>query len=165
MPVLGIKTYLRLGMALAFAIVLAWGIRVNTIRGDLRDDIEAIRQTTVHAYCPKDEASCDGKIKAKDISNYIRDIAADRDLYQDNVTQLNKALTNSTQTITDLGKQSADQMTFSRQAVDSVLLSTQGRGSWITSSEQSARRTGSLSDAEELSQCKEALDELYQNNF
>jgi hypothetical protein len=155
---LSLKQVLRIVGGLALLVLIGWAALLNSRLHERDAQIAAAENALQVSGIQKPKSP-------KDLAGAIFVLAADRDRYKTQDALKKVALDSQSNSIKLLGQQSEANAELSRQALDLASKSAANRSSWINDAEISAHRTTLLPDAQELTQCKEAMDALYQNNF
>jgi hypothetical protein len=95
----------------------------------------------------------------------VRRLGEQRDDYLRQLIDNKAALLRQTQLVLDLGSETQRLRAISAQQAEMVRKLKAERDGWIRKAERAATRTERLSAEQELRQCEEAMDALYQAGF
>jgi hypothetical protein len=154
---ISLKQVLGIVAGLALLVLIGWAALLNSRLKERDAQIEAAANAVFNV---------DGKKpSAKDLASYVFKIAAERDEAKAADALKKAALDSQSQTINNLGQISAQQASVSKQNSDLARSLSASRDQWIAQAQANAQRTVPLSDSQELAQCKEAMDALFNNDF
>lgn len=153
----GIGKYLGLGVAIVIAALLAWGLRVDHLRGGYKAQLEQVVIAFVDIGEPKPSfKELPAAVKKLDLDRAIfkreRDAAlAVVDLQSTSITQLEQE-----------GIAAARRAESNRKLFEET---RRQRDAWIQRARAAETRTERLSAEEELRECEAVLDSLRQQGF
>lgn len=156
-PLGPIRRAIGLGLVVALAIALAWGFRVDALRGRYRAQLDrisiAIDQVTGRKVSP---AAAPIAIEAVGIV---------RDRYRQQRDEARGVVERQSASITALAAESARQAAIgarNRQLAEAAIAE---RGRWIARAAAAETRTERLSAEAEAAECERVADALYQDGF
>lgn len=153
----GIGTYIRAAVGISFLILLAWGLRVDHLRGGYKAKLEAVVLAVVDIGEPKPSfdklpdtvRKIDGDRKA--LRKERDDALAVVDLQSSSITKLEQE-----------GIEAAERAAANRKLFEET---KRQRDAWIQRARAAETRTERLSAEEELRECEAVLDSLRQQGF
>lgn len=156
-PISAAQRYVIGGLGLVLILALAWGFRVDHLRGRYKSYLSSITTAIVDAGYDKPKMS--------ELAVSVRDLDLKR---KSALTERDHALMvvdNQSRSITKLEQETAE--AAQRSAADRKLIAAtiQQRDAWIKRAKAAETRTERLSAEEEVKECERILDELYQSGF
>ncbi len=153
----GLGKYIGIASAVVIALLLAWGLRVDTLRGRYKSQLEAVVLAVVDIGEPKPSfdklpetvRKIDGDRKA--LRKERDDALAVVDLQSSSITKLEQE-----------GIEAAERAAANRKLFEET---KRQRDAWIQRARAAETRTERLSAEEELRECEAVLDSLRQQGF
>lgn len=151
------RGYIRLGLGIAFALLVAWGLRVDHLRAGYKQQLATIK------IAFEDIGEKVGGYDKLPVAVYAVDIdrknlRAERDDARGRVA----TQTNSIRALEAESKQAIRLAETQRMQIEEL---TRQRDTWIRVARNASTRTERLSAEEEAKQCEDAMDRLYQQGF
>jgi hypothetical protein len=153
---LGLKA-LGIG-GLALALSLGWGFRVDHLRGGYKSQLDVIRIAFVDmGEKPKKDGS--------DLPAIVNKVGAERARYRQERDAARGLVTTQSNSIRTLEKETAEAARESEANLRMIAEATRQRDFWIKRARAAETRTERRTAQEELNECEQVLDALYQAGF
>lgn len=143
---------------LALVGSILWGMRVDHLRGEYRDQLVSIGQTLEDATVHED-------IDLDQIGQALNQVIADRDHFKRERDNARAVLATQSETIRAYEAETNRLRAISERNAELAAAAIRDRDMWIARAEQASTRTERLSAEEELRQCEEVLNALYEADF
>jgi hypothetical protein len=153
----GIRLYAALGVGIAFALLLAWGVRVDHLRGVYHGRLDAVSLALKNAGLGKPKAGEEAN-GVKLLASYFARATAERD---------------TARALVDVQSQSIDTLhaeteRYAREAEANrkmIAAAVKERNAWISRAKAAETRTERLSAEQEVAECESVLNDLYASGF
>ncbi len=153
----GIGTYIRAAVGISFLILLAWGLRVDALRGGYKAKLEAVVLAVVDIGEPKPSFD--------KLPDAVRKIDKDRQGFRKERDDALAVVDLQSNSITQLEQEGSEARAKAEENRKLVAETMRQRDAWIQRARAAETRTERLSAEEELRECEAVLDSLRQQGF
>ena len=153
----GLGKYIGIASAVVIALLLAWGLRVDTLRGRYKSQLEAVVLAVVDIGEPKPSFD--------KLPDTVRKLDSDRQGFKKERDDARAVVDLQSSSITKLeqeGIEAAERAAANRKLFEET---KRQRDAWIQRARAAETRTERLSAEEELRECEAVLDSLRQQGF
>lgn len=159
MPVwaLNPRLWVKAGVGLIIALLLAWGLRVDHLRAGYKQQLDTIRI----AFSDIGE-----KVSGYDkLAVAVHKVDIDRQRYKRERDAAQGVVEVQSSSIRALEAETAEAVRQAEQKRKQIAEVTRQRDAWIARARQAETRTERMSAEKELEQCEQVLDRLYASGF
>lgn len=170
-PFLGVVTRLQqvafISLALALVVALAWGFRVDSLRSTHKERIDAVVVQLKSAFEGDENLREDRgfKVAPKNAASLVKRLADDRMTYRAERDSARSVLRLQSGKIIALEEETQRLKRLSEDNAKMARKVIEERNVWIARARAAATRTERLAAEQELVQCQEVLDALFQAGF
>ncbi|MGN6290378.1 MAG: hypothetical protein ACTHNA_14080 [Sphingopyxis terrae] len=153
----GLGKYIGIASAVVIALLLAWGLRVDTLRGRYKSQLEAVVLAVVDIGEPKPSFD--------KLPDTVRKIDGDRQGFKKERDDARAVVDLQSNSITQLEQEGSEARAKAEANRKLVAETMRQRDAWIQRARAAETRTERLSAEEELRECEAVLDSLRQQGF
>lgn len=156
---MGLGTYIRAGVGLAFVLLLAWALRLDHLRGHWRDKFDALSNEATAVLVAVRDATDNPKLEWRDVPKQI-------ELLDASLTQWKGAAETQSDMIDAMGRDTERLRAENAALVKKIAAANAKRDAAIARLDNDALDPGDRADCwAQIREADEALNQLYQEGF